>query len=404
MRRRRWLRYVGPNSAPIDKIAKAGRSVVGNDDLLAAIETVHAAGLDDTLWPQALGAITRIVGGVGATLEVVEKSTTHHRLFHAFGPPAAHTNRYMHHYATINPRLPVALRQRAGEASWDYMVFDDQGMDRHPFYTEFLSSLGLRYQLCVALANTPREFAAFTVQRTRRQGHVGQAEVRLAKRLFPHVRQALDVTTRLREATGALRSLESALDWLTEGVALLGLDGKVLHANEALQAIVRRRDGIRLDRQVIEFGDLQARNALEQAIGAIRRLADGDAGTTLLADFLVARSDGPPYVVSVRPLATKGSSRSSSRAVAIVFLRDPLSRNHSGANLLRTAFGLTPAEADLAQALQSGIPLGRYAEQRSVSLNTVYTHLRGIKAKTSSSRMTELIRKLNDLQAGSQWK
>ena len=42
---------------------------------------------------------------------------------------------------------------------------------------------------------------------------------------------------------------------------------------------------------------------------------------------------------------------------------------------------------------------GDYALTRSVSLNTVYTHLRRIKDKTRCRRMPELIRKLNDTVA-----
>ena len=62
-------------------------------------------------------------------------------------------------------------------------------------------------------------------------------------------------------------------------------------------------------------------------------------------------------------------------------------------------FGLTPTEAGLARAIQSGISFDRYARERAVSLNTVYTHLRRLKEKTGCKRLSELIRKLNDLQA-----
>jgi DNA-binding CsgD family transcriptional regulator len=85
-------------------------------------------------------------------------------------------------------------------------------------------------------------------------------------------------------------------------------------------------------------------------------------------------------------------------ADVIVFIRDPLSRNAAAIRILREVFGLTEAEAGVAQALQTGIPIGDYARSRAVSLNTVYTHLRRIKEKTGCNRMTELIRKLNDLQ------
>ena len=71
--------------------------------------------------------------------------------------------------------------------------------------------------------------------------------------------------------------------------------------------------------------------------------------------------------------------------VAIVFVRDPLGRNVAAAGVMRDVFGLTESEAHLAQALQSGVPIGNYARDRALSLNTVYTHLRRLKEKPAST-------------------
>jgi DNA-binding CsgD family transcriptional regulator len=54
-------------------------------------------------------------------------------------------------------------------------------------------------------------------------------------------------------------------------------------------------------------------------------------------------------------------------------------------------------EASVAEALRGGEPLGDYARERKVSINTVYTHLRRIKDKTGANRLPNLIRRLNDL-------
>jgi DNA-binding CsgD family transcriptional regulator len=85
--------------------------------------------------------------------------------------------------------------------------------------------------------------------------------------------------------------------------------------------------------------------------------------------------------------------------LALVLVNDPLDANRVALNVLRDAFGLTGAEAALAQALQNGIAVSDYARSRAISLNTAYTHLRRIKEKTGSHRTAELIRKLNDLRA-----
>ena len=86
-------------------------------------------------------------------------------------------------------------------------------------------------------------------------------------------------------------------------------------------------------------------------------------------------------------------------AVAAVFVRDPLGRAAPATTgVFRAIFGLTEAEARLAQALQAGTSLADYAGSQGLSVNTVYTHLRRLREKTGSSRITELIRKLNDIE------
>ena len=196
------------------------------------------------------------------------------------------------------------------------------------------------------------------------------------------------------------RPLEQALDWLADGVALVRADGAVVYANDALQAIARRADGIRLGSGIIEPAAAKARARLDDAIAAVLQLRDGGIVTSANCDFPVARStDAAPYVVSVRPLMDNEHRHlADSDAVAIVFVRDPRGRNAAAIRLLREVFGLTDAEASLAEALQSGISPGDYARAHAVSLNTVYTHLRRIKEKTGCTRMAELTRKLNDLQ------
>jgi DNA-binding CsgD family transcriptional regulator len=60
--------------------------------------------------------------------------------------------------------------------------------------------------------------------------------------------------------------------------------------------------------------------------------------------------------------------------------------------LLRTAFGLTAGEADLALALAAGERLGRIAAQRGVSIETVRTQLKSIFLKTKTRRQSDLVR------------
>jgi DNA-binding CsgD family transcriptional regulator/PAS domain-containing protein len=363
-----------------------------SDKLLDTIEAVHAAGLEAELWPDALRRIAGLFGAVGASLEIFDKRTRTLKELQTVGLPEGAELPYVEHYANCNSRASYAMRNLSQRILFDYRLTDERSMDRDPFYMEYLRSIGLRYFVTGQIVDTADTHGIVSVQRSRRQGHVERRHLDWMRRLRPHLCQAHDTSTRVGSAIAANRSLEQALDWLADGVVLVRADGTVTFANRAMREIARRNDGIAILRGALDFAAPDARTRFDAAAAAVLQF-DGDASGAASTDFAVPRPAGkPPYLVSVRPLGRKDRGT----AHAIVFVRDPLSRNGAAAQLLKGLFGLTDAEANLAHALHSGTTLAEYARTRMLSLNTVYTHLRRIREKTNTKRQAELIRKLND--------
>jgi DNA-binding CsgD family transcriptional regulator len=368
------------------------------DELLHTIEAIYATGLDDTAWPDALKAATELIGGVGATFEVIDKATHRPSQWYGWGIPEAGELQYLEHYAPLSPRPAAGFRAGPGGLLYDHLVLDDAALNRDLFYEEFLRPNGFRYFVSTNVVHNQHQAAPFAIQRAPKQGHVGKREIALMHCLTPHLRQAYDMATRLKGAERRADAFERALDWLTDGAALLRKDGRVLYTNDAFQAIARRGDGLRLSKGAVEFAAPDAQTRYAATLAAICRLGDGDPETAEHADFPAPRAAGmPAYVVSLRPLVGAGS-RQRPDAVAIMFVRDPLGRNPGAARMLRELYGLTAAEANLALAIQAGLSLPDYARQSGVSLNTIYTHLRRIKDKTGSQRMASLNKLLRALQ------
>jgi DNA-binding CsgD family transcriptional regulator/PAS domain-containing protein len=370
--------------------------MAGAEELLATIEAVYAAGLDESLWPDALAAVMRTIGGISATLEVFDRSPLALLEFHSIGLPPPNELKYLDHYAAQNPRVRVGMNAKPGDLIADYMVLDERAMDRDPFYAEFLAPVGYRYCLIGQLDSPRQEVHLFSVQRATRQGHVDRAEMKLMKRLLPHVQRAFDMTRRLRGSADTRHSLEYALDWLADGVALIEADGSIVYANDSFREIARADDGVRIKKSALEFAYPAARDCFGAAVAGVLALRSGavQAGG---GDFVVARPSGAtPYVISVRPLKGSRSGPSSRSAVAIVLVRNPSGDGSENVRLLREVFGLTNAEAGLALALRQGISLVEYARLHGISQNTVYTHLRRVREKTGCHRLPELIGKLNE--------
>jgi DNA-binding CsgD family transcriptional regulator len=366
--------------------------------LIAAIEAAHAAALDETLWPEALGALAHLFGAVGATLEDFTKQPFGLRYLRVVGLPSRAESEYLAHYQYNNPRADYAFHNLSQPILCDYALTDERAMDRNAYYAKYLTSLDLRYFMSGQIMDTPDAQAIVSIQRSRRQGHVARSDTACMRRLLPHFRQAYDVSRRLRQSTVAVGAFEHLLDWLTDGVAIVRSDGRIVHANEAFLALARRSDAICIRRGVVELGSGRTGEQFANAVGALMRLRAGEVDAKAPVDFALPRGDGgTAYLVSVRPLP-RSSGGIGEEAAAIVFVHDPQARNAGTVPLMRGVFGFTDAEANLAEALRTGTSIGDYARERKLSLNTVYWHLRRIKEKTGCSRLPELISKLNDLR------
>ena len=369
------------------------------EDLLLTLEAVHAAGLDERLWPDAMAAMSRLFGSIGTTMECVDKRAGTLTDFWGHGVPDGSDLEYAEHYLFTSPRMALSDVRRFGEIGYDYMLLDEAAMNRDAYYSEFLSKAGMRYFLAGSLIRDEKLNAAIAIQRSPRQGHVGETEIKMMRGLLPHFQQAYSTTRQLRGAAQSKQMLEDAFDWLSDGVLLVGKDGLVLFANSAAQVFVRRSDGIRIVRGRLDFSVSSAAGSYERALSAVQRLKDGLGNLSPADDFHVPGPAGTAaYLVSVRPMNRVVDRTRHANALALVFIR-AVSQDTSGRLLARAVFGLTDAEADLAKALVEGMSLSLYAGQKQLSMNTVYTHLRHIKAKTGSRRMSELVGKLSAYRA-----
>jgi DNA-binding CsgD family transcriptional regulator len=77
---------------------------------------------------------------------------------------------------------------------------------------------------------------------------------------------------------------------------------------------------------------------------------------------------------------------------ALVFVSDPDLIEQPRRDVLAQVYDLTAAEAKLFEALLAGARLQDYAEQSSLSRETVKTQLAHLFDKTGHARQTELVR------------
>jgi DNA-binding CsgD family transcriptional regulator len=367
--------------------------MASGDLYVQAVEAIYACGSGEGLVSDALTATSRLLGAAGATYEVIDKASGL-KWFSSAGLPSAAGKEYSDHFAAHNPRIKPVLNQPAGEVCWDYKLLDEEAMRRDAFYSDFLPSMGLRYFISAVLEQTSDRIAVVSVQRTQRKGHADQREIALMHRLCPHFQRAYSMRKLIGVNTPRL--FESALDLLSDGVALLRRDGRILHINEALRNLAAGNRDFRICRDSIEFATPELRGRFAAALGAAKRVHEPNAAH-LATDFAVPREGLPPYTVSVRPLLQAGNEPTHPEAAAMLLVHDPLQQNLAAGRMLQELYGLTNAEAQLVQALGTGMTAVAYAQGRRISVTTVYTHLRRTREKTGWKSVAELTRRFHEV-------
>ena len=368
------------------------------DQFFAVVEAVHRASLDPGLWRQALGAFGAFTGARAVALDTIGVHDFRHRAFRGWNMRATTELEYLGLAAGSNARVRFGVKNPHRSVFHDGDLFRSESeLDREPFYARFLAHHDVRYFATGSVGRDREKHTFLTMVRTPRQGPTDAEHLRSLERLLPHVRLAITIGERMDDVESRARAALGALDWLTDGAAILAGDGRLIHANAAFVRLACAENGVCIRNSELEFAGSSARRAFEVALRSALSLSAGDDFDPAPAGFTVRRPSGlPPLVGSIRPVfRTEQESLGAARAV--MFLHDPCRDRGQEQASLAAVFGLTKAEANLAAALRDGVSPSDYARERKVSINTVYTHLRRLKEKTGARRLPGVVQRLKDV-------
>lgn len=228
-----------------------------------------------------------------------------------------------------------------------------------------------------------------TIFSSSRRKRYGDRERRLVGQLMPHLRRACLLHLRLTrldlERSGAL----AALDLLPTAVWLLDARGRVVLANRAGHELDAGRDGLWLSEDGSPTtADPRTQQALHEIVA--ETIAAGAQRSARCAGGLrVPRQRCPASLqVTVYPLPGDALKPGSAAAMFIV---DPARAAAPDEKALRSFYGFTRTESQLAAALSRGGSLDDYCRANAVSANTARTHLKSILAKTGTHRQAQLV-------------
>ena len=293
---------------------------------------------------------------------------------------------YEAYYGALDPRRDLVQRAPAGTlvACQDHIT--DQDVARSEFYQDFqVPTAGHRYLMGTRLLRLGESETLLGLLRNKGRTPYTDVDRSTAASLIPHLHRAINLwqDAKVLHQDAALGT--ELMEQLGLAVFALDKEAKVVLSNRAGEILLGTGTALKLRHGRLAASLAPDNDALLAAILRVTRSRCGESlalrnATGASHDLFLSIAGIPD-----RLLSTLGS------ASVLITVRIRESIPPVTAMQLQQAFGLTRAEAAVAEALIQGESPDDYANTKVVSLNTVRSQVRAILAKTNSRSQAQAV-------------
>lgn len=293
---------------------------------------------------------------------------------------------YEQYYGALDPRRSLVERAPAGTLVACQDHISERDVAQSEFYQDYqIPTAGLRYLMGTRLTRPGSSETLLGLLRATGRPPYSDKDRGTATSLIPHLHRAINLwqDAKVLHQDAALGT--ELMEQLGLAVFALDKEGRVVFSNKAGEALLSAGTALRL-----RHGRLAAPHAPDNdaLLAAILRVARSRRGETLaLRNATGATHDLFMSIAGIpgQTLTTFGS------ASVLVTARTRGNASPVTAQQLHQAFGLTPAEAAVAEALIEGTSPEDYANTKGVSPHTVRYQVRAVLAKTNSRSQVKAV-------------
>ncbi|UZJ43456.1 helix-turn-helix transcriptional regulator [Marinimicrobium sp. C6131] len=368
-----------------------------NEQLLG---TLYGSALSNGQWTPFLKRMIDLTGSRSARLLLLNQgANTVQRSIKVNIDDSAH-QRYVEHFVNLCPWRTELGEKPAGQLYSTYLDFScrQPTFYQSEFFNDWAKGLDIHHGVCGTVYSTEQHKVQLLIQRTGGQGHYSRQETNLINSVLPHVRQALRLSALMADREARLTSALSAAQMHPLPFILFNANGQIRYFSPQLEQVTPT--GLRFTADGIELTDP---NLNQQFKAALHRLTRKAAHCqTLEWRVEVPRAHCPPLYCLLAPVfpgADPNLPFWQTDIHAALYIRDPLAQTGKRHQQLMSTYGLTDAEARLAQDIALGLELKAIAARDHRSIHTLRSQLKSIFNKTGRCRQSQLAALVNQLPA-----
>ncbi len=350
-----------------------------NGQLQHLAESITAAAVgSDEVFRGVLREVAEYAGVPAAGVKV-EQATDMQQIWH--GLSAKFEQAYVDEFWRDDPWTNASKNVRVGRFTLSAEVIPQRSLEKMAFYQDLCVPHGLRDVMGACLFRDDKHYVTIGLMRPQKAKGNGEREAARVRPLVAHLTSAMRVRLALQARQPTAISARVPMNCLPFAALMVGKNGQLLEFNDRADALLQSghlivaRQGVLTARMSADHRQFMA--ALEQATSRSNPQS---------ATVAIGTVRSPAWLI-IMP-----AGRSTHEPCALVHVLEELHRAVPSVHMLRTMFGLTPAESVVAIAIAMGRTPGEIAAENAIAISTVRSQLSAVLHKTRTSRQADLVR------------
>lgn len=351
-----------------------------------ALDRSLEAAIDPTLWPEIMDKVVAATGSFGANL-IPTSNITPGAVIVTDSMKSGFEQYWADGWNANDWRLQgIPLLRRKGTARDQEYTSQDQ-FERSLFY-RFQAKHRIGRSCIIGFASAPEEILTLTLHRTLDRDFYNDEE----SAVFQRIGTRLAASARIARAMSSSKVAGMTEAFQTAGIPAVFFDR--FCRVTTVTAAAERLFGPEIDvsSRMLVCHSHSATCAIQNRMRAVigERWLRPDEPSDAVS---ISRDGGRPLRVVVQRLGGNLPDLFA-HSVGVCLITDTRQKQEPNVKHLCTLFGLTATEGSIATMIAQGMSLREIAERKSISYETVRTHLRSIFSKTDTRRQAELAKLL----------
>lgn len=344
------------------------------NDPTVLVPGIYAAAADNSQWKPCIENITSFFSASHVGVMGWDRRQESTFFWHTNSLDEVAQQDYENHFALISPYKDAGETREVCRTFSPEDIFDYHWYERTEFHSDFLSKYDFQHQMGCDLIRDRDATVSITITRPPSLGMFSSKEKQWLDILNQHLVSAYRLLLDLKFQELISSTLLDEIDHLGNGIVFVTQACEIVVANKAASSVFHHSDGLCATAKILTTVDGKSARELSKCIwnsGSDVQSAQALANTLIM----VPRPSGKaPYIVRVTPinemeLPAFGRPMPS----AVITIVDPSKSPKECKSQLRRVYGLTPAEADVAQHVLEGRTDRDIAKARGSAVTTVKT-------------------------------